>query len=156
MSIPVHENKFTNITERFFDITGTNKIITDNKVELLDEQYSKILEFNNLKIWNRENTIKPVRIVCSLITSQNLNTIINKLLLSEELDLSNEVISMDKKNYSRCLSNTKVINADFGYPGGIKVEVNNPSGIIATNIVYNEFIEAISSNAVLDKFKCNY
>ena len=27
---------------------------------------------------------------------------------------------MDKKNYSRCLSNTKVISADFGYPGGIK------------------------------------
>lgn len=155
MSIPVYKNKFSNASERFFDLTGVNLLVTENKLLLKDKNYSLLQNLEGIKVWQRKKSFDPIRITCSFILNNSKLESVETLLFDNDFHASNSIISNIEYKFEKCRTNSKIVDFDFNHKYGIKISLVDPSGIIATNLVYNVALEARDSNKLLDTFRCN-
>ena len=155
MSIPVYNNKFSEATERFLDLTGVNIIAAEKKVNFLDEDYKIVQNFPEINIWSRKSKFEPIRIACNVFLENKKKQIYESLLFDNHFDIKNTIISENRVKFLKCDKESKIVNYNFGYKDGIKINIQNPSGILVTNIVFNQNLEAKSNYVKLKTFKCN-
>ncbi len=155
MSIPVYKGTFSQASERFFDLTGVNLIAAEKKINFSDKSYKIIREFPEINLWSRTNAYSPIRITCDIYLENDKKNIYELVLFDAEFNNKDTVIVEKEIKFSECDKDSRVVGYDFGFKEGIQVLINNPSGILVTNIVYNENLVATSKQNKLRTFECN-
>lgn len=155
MSIPVYENKFSSATERFFNLTGVNLIATEDQLLLDDQNYALLQKINGINLWKRVSSFSPIRIVCNITIEKSKLDAFEILLFDSQFDLNNTIIAYKENEFYACKKNTQVIDFDFSQNNQLTINLNNPSGIVVTNITYNDNIEVYDSYKKLTIFRCN-
>ncbi|OUU19082.1 MAG: hypothetical protein CBB97_19815, partial [Candidatus Endolissoclinum sp. TMED37] len=144
--IPLKKNRFSKTTENFFDLVGVNYIFTDDKVDL-EGNYSILKDENKIKIWSRNKPTKYSRLLCNY--QQDLYNISSvKKLLSNKFDFDKSVIIYSKINFNKCKDGTVLLETKINKQKKyfFSATISNPGGILFTNFVWNNNLNAIDQN----------
>lgn len=144
--IPISNNVFSTQTEKFFDLTGVQYIFTNELVNLTND-YQLIKFEDKIKIWKRLKKTEPISLVCEYkLREYNISSI--EELLSKNFKLNKEAIVYEPIKIKKCDKHTKIKSYEIkkNNKNFFIVKLTNPSGIIKTNFVWNNFLSAKNKN----------
>lgn len=140
--IPIQTDKFSRITENFFDLVGVSYVFTDNKVDL-NNNYSLLENKDKIKIWRRNKPVSYFRLLCKHYID-NYDIISVEKLLSGEFDFEKSVIIYESINTKKCSKNSKLLKTTVNKKNKnfFTAKLSDPSGILSTNFVWNNNLKA--------------
>ena len=112
----------TKETQRYFDITGVNYLVTKENQNLSDNGYRTVLNVDGVKILNRNRNFDPIRGIDNIEFIDNDLDRVRRLLSDINFDIKNAVVT-DNKYISELnlINDLKVISYRFLGNGNILI-----------------------------------